>query len=336
MRRGFAEGTAGRRFCAGAIALMLCALALGPGGAAVAQSKYPEKSIRLVVPFAAGGATDIIARVLGQGLTETFGQTAVIENRPGAGSNLGAGMVAKSEPDGYTLLIASSGIIASPALYKNLSYDIFKDLAPVAELVGTTNILVSKPGTGFDTMADILNRARAAPGKLNYAHPGVGTTPQLAMELLKLRANLAIQSVVYGGAAPASQAILAGTVELGSMALANIHGQVKGGTFKGIAVTSAKRWHDLPDIPTLQESGFPDFDFETIFILMAPAATPQDIIQRVSRATIAILNRAETGQRIKSAGYDILARGPDALKARIAKEVPVYKDIVAKAGIPVN
>jgi tripartite-type tricarboxylate transporter receptor subunit TctC len=289
-----------------------------------------------VVPFAAGGATDIIARVLGQGLTETFGQTAVIENRPGAGSNLGAGMVAKSEPDGYTLLIASSGIIASPALYKSLSYDIFKDLAPVAELVGTTNILVSKPGTGFDTMADVLSRARAAPGKLNYAHPGVGTTPQLAMELLKLRANLAIQSVVYGGAAPATQAILAGTVELGSMALANIHGQVMGGTFKGIAVTSAKRWHDLPDIPTLQESGFPDFDFETIFILMAPAGTPQDIVQRLSRATIAILNRAETGQRIKSAGYDILARGPDALKARIAKEVPVYKDIVAKAGIPVN
>jgi tripartite-type tricarboxylate transporter receptor subunit TctC len=335
MRRGFAGGTAGRRFGAGAIALMFGALWVGPD-AALAQSRYPEKSIRLVVPFAAGGATDIIARVLGQGLTETFGQTAVIENRPGAGSNLGAGMVAKSEPDGYTLLIASSGIIASPALYKNLSYDIFKDLAPVAELVGTTNILVSKPATGFDTMADILNRARAAPGKLNYAHPGVGTTPQLAMELLKLRANLAIQSVVYGGAAPASQAILAGTVELGSMALANIHGQVKGGTFKGIAVTSAKRWHDLPDIPTLQEAGFPDFDFETIFILMAPAGTPQDIVQRLSRATIAILNRAETGQRIKSAGYDILARGPDVLKARIAKEVPVYKDIVAKAGIPVN
>jgi tripartite-type tricarboxylate transporter receptor subunit TctC len=335
MRRGFAEGASGRRFCAGVIALMLGALSFEPD-AAFAQSKYPEKPIRLVVPFAAGGATDIIARVLGQGLTETFGQTAVIENRPGAGSNLGAGMVAKSEPDGYTLLIGSSGIIASPALYKSLSYDIFKDLAPVAELVGTTNILVSKPGTGFDTMADILGRARAAPGKLNYAHPGVGTTPQLAMELLKLRANLAIQSVVYGGAAPASQALLAGTVELGSMALANIHGQVKGGTFKGIAVTSAKRWHDLPDIPTLQESGFPDFDFETIFILMAPAGTPQDIVERLSRATIAILNRAETGKRIKSAGYDILARGPDALKARIAKEVPVYKDIVAQAGIPVN
>jgi tripartite-type tricarboxylate transporter receptor subunit TctC len=311
------------------------AASLAPGPAA-AQSRYPDRAVRMIVPFAAGGATDIIARAISQPLGEILGQSVIVENRPGAGSNLGAGVVAKSDPDGYTLLLASSGIIASPALYKSLPYDVTRDLAPIAELVGTTNIFVSKPGSGFETVADIVTKAKAAPGKLNYAHPGVGTTPQLAMELLKLRANITLQSVAYGGAAPASQAILAGTVELGSMALANIHGQVKGGAFKGIAVTGAKRWHDLPDIPTVQEAGFADFDFETIFILMAPSGTPQEVIDRLSTETIAILKRPEVAQRIKAAGYDVIAQGPAALKARLAKEIPIYKDIVTKAGIPVN
>ena len=303
---------------------------------APAQSKYPDRPIKIIVNFAPGGATDIIARAIATPLGEALGQSVIVENRPGAGSNLGANVVAKSDPDGYSFLIGSSGIIASPALYKSLPYDITKDLAPVAELVGTTNVFVSKPGSGFDTIADIVKRAKEAPGKLNYAHPGVGTTPQLAFELLKLKAGIGVQHVAYGGAAPANQAILAGTVELGSMALANIHPQIKGGLFKGIAVTGAKRWHDLPDIPTVQEAGFPDFDFETVFIMMAPAGTPQEIIQRVSKETIAILNRPELSQRVKAIGYDILGRGPEALKARIAKEIPIYKHVVAKAGIPVN
>jgi tripartite-type tricarboxylate transporter receptor subunit TctC len=305
-------------------------------GTASAQSKYPDRSIKIVVPFAAGGATDIIARAISQPLSEVLGQSVVIENRPGAGSNLGANAVAKAEPDGYTLLLASSGIIASPALYKNLSYDVMKDLVPVAELVTTTNVFISNPKTGINTVADMLARAKANPEKAFYAHPGVGTTPQLAMELLKLRTGVKLDSVAYGGAAPASQAILAGTIDIGSMALANIHGQVKGGAFKGIAVTGATRWHDLPDIPTVQEAGYKDFDFETIFILMAPSKTPQDIVERLSREVIAILKRPDIGQRVKAAGYDVLARGPDALKARIVKEVPLYKEIVVKAGIPVN
>jgi tripartite-type tricarboxylate transporter receptor subunit TctC len=319
----------------GASLLAFWVLALPPI-AAWAQAKYPDRAIRIIVPFAAGGATDIIARALSQSLGEVLGQSVIIENRPGAGSNLGAAVVAKSDADGYTLLLASSGIIASPALYKNLNYDITKDLTPVAELVTTTNIFISEPKSGTNTVADLIARAKASPGKLNYAHPGVGTTPQLAMELFKLRTGLAIASVAYGGAAPASQAILAGTVEFGAMALSNIHGQVAEGTLKGIAVTGAKRWHDLPDVPTVQEAGFADFDFETIFILMAPAGTPQEIVQRLSKETITILNRPEVAKRVKSIGYDVLARGPDALKTRLAKEIPLYREIVAKAGIPVN
>jgi tripartite-type tricarboxylate transporter receptor subunit TctC len=308
------------------------ALLLAPHGA-LAQAEYPNKPIRFIVPFAAGGATDIAARLLAPPLSERLGQQVIVENRPGAGSNLGAGLAARAAPDGYTFLVATSGIIASPALYDNLTYELTKDLTPVVELVGTTNVFVSKPGTGLDTLADVLKKAKAGQ-KLSAAHPGVGTTPHLALELFKLRENLDIASIPYGGAAPATTAILGGNVELGSMALANIHPQVKAGQFKAIAVTSAKRWHDLPDVPTVMEAGYRDFDLETVFIMMAPAGTPQAIIDRVAKESIAILKRPEIDNRIQIMGFEVLARPPDALKARIAKEVPLYKDIVSKAGIP--
>jgi tripartite-type tricarboxylate transporter receptor subunit TctC len=331
MQHGFAFRPARRSVLCALAALVVGAVALSPE-LATAQGKYPEKPIRFVVPFAAGGATDITARLLSDPLAKVLGQQVVVENRPGAGSNLGAAVVARAEPDGYTFLLASSGVIASPALYENLTYDVMKDLTPVAELVGTTNIFVSKPGTGFDSVADVLKKARA--GKISYAHPGVGTTPHLAAELLKLREKLDITAVPYGGAAPATTAILGGNVELGSMALANIHPAVKGGQFKGIAVTSAKRWHDLPDIPTMMELGYADFDLETIFILMAPANTPKAIVDRVSKEVIDILKRPDVTERVQKMGFEVLARGPDVLKARFEKEVPLYKDIVARAGIP--
>ncbi len=331
MQRNSVSCPARRSVLRAAAMLAAGAFLLAPHTAA-AQGKYPEKPIRFIVPFAAGGATDITARLLSDPLAKALGQQVIVENRPGAGSNLGASVAARAEPDGYTFLLASSGVIASPALYDNLTYDVTKDLAPVAELVGTTNIFVSKPGTGYDSVADIVKKAKA--GKINYAHPGVGTTPHLAAELLKLREKLDVTAVPYGGAAPATTAILGGNVELGSMALANIHPAVKAGQFKGIAVTSARRWHDLPDIPTMMELGYADFDLETIFILMAPAATPKTIVDRVSREVIDILKRPDVVERVQKMGFEVLARGPDVLRARIAKEVPLYKDIVAKAGIP--
>jgi tripartite-type tricarboxylate transporter receptor subunit TctC len=314
---------------------LAAALLMAPDGA-TAQSKYPDRPIRIIVPFAAGGATDIISRVLAQGLTEFFGQSVIPENRPGAGSNLGAGIVAKSDPDGHTVLIASSAIIASPALYRSLSYDIFTDLTPVAEVVGSTNVLVANTKIGINSIEDMVAQAKASPERLNYASPGTGTTPQLAMELLKLRAGIKVTHVPYGGAAPGAQAILSNTVQLGAMALSNIHGQVKDGVFKALAVTSRQRWHDLPDVPTVEQSGYPSFDFETIFILMAPGGTPAEVVDRLATATIAILQRPEVRDRMQNAGFEILARGPSKLKARIAREVPIYKDIVAKAGIPVH
>jgi tripartite-type tricarboxylate transporter receptor subunit TctC len=316
--------------------MFVIAALLAASAPALAQSKYPDRTIRLIVPFAAGGATDVVARLLAQGLQERLGQTAVVENRPGAGSNLGASVVARSDPDGHTLLVASSGIIASPALYKNLPYDIFKDLVPVAELSGGPNVIVANPSAGIASLGDMIAQAKADPEKLNYASPGVGTTPQLAMELLKLRAGIKVTHVAYGGGSGAMQAIVAGTVPLGVMALSNLTAQVKSGIYKGLAVTGAKRWPDLPDIPTVEESGYANFDYETIFILMAPAGTSAEIVELLARETATILQRPQVRERIEQSGMAVLGRGPEALKARIIKEVPEYKDIVAKAGIQVN
>jgi tripartite-type tricarboxylate transporter receptor subunit TctC len=317
-------------------------LALAAGAAAVAstkavaQSRYPDRPLRLIAPFAPGGSTDLISRTLAQGLQEALGQSVVVENRPGAAGNLGANVVARAEPDGYTILLASSGIIASPALYKSLPYDLFTDLIPIAEVAGAPNIFVANTGAGINSLGEVIAQAKADAGKLNYATPGFGTTPHLAMELFKLRAGINVTHVAYAGGAPAMQAVLAGTCQLGSMALGNIHAQVKAGAYKALAVTGKERWHDLPDVPTVQESGYPEFDLETIYILMAPAKTPAAVAERLSRETLNLLNKPDVGKRLQDTGLAVLARGPDALKARIAREVPAYKDIVAKAGIPVN
>jgi tripartite-type tricarboxylate transporter receptor subunit TctC len=326
--------------CCARRALMIGAAALGVAAlapqAANAQGKYPDRPVKIIVPFLAGGATDLTARLLAQHMGEALGQTIVVENRPGAGSILGNNAVAKADADGYTILLASSSIFAVPALYKSVPYDLEKDLAPIAEVAGGPNIVVADPKAGIKSLADMIAQAKADPDKLNYASPGTGTTPQLAMELLKLRAGIKVTHVVYKGAAGAMQALAAGTVQLGSMALSNFEPAVKAGTFKALAVTSAKRWHNLPDVPTVEESGFADFDYETIFALFAPAGTPKPILERLTKETLAALQKPEVRKRIESSGMAVLARGPDALKARIAKEVPTYKEIVAKAGIPVN
>jgi tripartite-type tricarboxylate transporter receptor subunit TctC len=323
-----------RACCAAFVFAALTVFAFTTGAAA--QAKYPERPVRIIVPFASGGATDVIARTVAQSLQEAFGQSFVVENRPGAGSNLGAAVVARSEPDGHTLLLASSAIIAAPALYRNLSYDIFKDLAPVAELFGSPNIFVSNVSAGINSVAELIAQAKADPGKLFYGSPGLGTTPHLAMELLKLKAGINVTHVAYGGGGPAMQALVAGTVPVGSMALPNIHAQVKQGVYKGLAVTGRERWPDLSDVPTVEQSGFPGFESETVFTFLAPAGTPAAIIERLSNELIAIVRRPDVTERMQKAGMAVLARGPAALKARIAKEVPEYKDIVAQAGIPVN
>ena len=238
-----------------ALAVILIATSIAAAaGPANAQSNYPTRTITLIVPFAAGGPTDIIARILAQSLSQSLGQSVIVDNRPGGGGNPGMALVARAIPDGHTLLLTSTAIAVNPGLFENLPYDPIKDFAPISELVNAPNVLFVKPDSGITSIADLIAKAKAEPTKYNYASPGVGTKSHLTGEQLKLRAGINIQHIPYRGGGPATQALVAGTVHLGSVALAPVEPLIKSGTVKALAVTGANRWWSLPDVPTMIES----------------------------------------------------------------------------------
>ena len=206
------------------------------------HAAYPDRVITLIVPFAAGGPTDIIARVVSLAFQKSMGQSVVVENRGGAAGNIGMTIAARAAPDGYTLLLSSTAIAVNPALFKNLGYDPIKDFAPVSELVNAPNVIVVRANSGIDTLADLIARAKAAPGTFNYASPGAGTKSHLTGEQLKLRAGIDMVHVPYRGAGPAAMAVLEGTVQVGSVALAAAEALIKDGQLKALAVTGATRW----------------------------------------------------------------------------------------------
>jgi tripartite-type tricarboxylate transporter receptor subunit TctC len=290
--------------------------------------------IRIIVPFAPAGSSDTLARVLQGPFAQALDQTVIVENRPGAGTNIGTSEVARAAPDGLTLLLTSSAFVVNPALYKTIPYDPAKDFAPIAALPVAPNIFAVKANNGIDSLADIVTRAKANPQKLNYASPGNGTTPQLTMELFKLKAGIDITNIAYNGGGPATQALLSGTVDVLSTALPGAQEQVRGGTMKGLALTTTQRWPTLPDVPTFSELGFPDITLNTEHFLLAPAGTPPDIIERLSKAILAVLAQDEVKQRVRQVGYEPVAGGPDAAKQLIAKDVPFFKELVANAKIP--
>jgi tripartite-type tricarboxylate transporter receptor subunit TctC len=324
-----AKGLAGR----GLAVVLLVVLTAGLTGPTAAQSDYPVKPVRIIVPFGPGGSSDVIARILQAPLQQELGQGIIIENRAGAGSNLGTAAAARADADGYTLLITTSAFVANPGLYKSLPYDPVRDFAPIADLAVAPNILVTTPMTGIKSLADVIMRAKANPDKLNYSSAGVGTTPHLAVELLKLKAGINLTHITYGGGGPATQALLAGTVDLLCASMPNAQEQVKAGTMKGLAVTSGLRWADLADVPTFTELGFPDLVLDTGHFLLAPVGTPQPVIDRLARDVLAILARSEVKERLRQVGYAPVAGSPEVLKARIAREVPLFKDLIAGAKV---
>jgi tripartite-type tricarboxylate transporter receptor subunit TctC len=310
--------------------LLLMELSSSPASAQTSSSK----PIRIIIPFGPAGSADVIARVLQQPLGQALKQNIIIENRPGAGSNLGTAAVAHAEPDGATLLITTSAFVANPALYKNLPYDPVKDFAPIADLAMAPNIIAALPNSELKTLRDVIARAKADPQKLNYASPGNGTTPQLTMELFKLRAGINLTNIAYGGGGPATQALLSGTVDLLSASLPNVQEQVLGGTMKGLAMTSRERWPELPDVSTFVELGFPDIVLDTGHFLLAPAGTPPEVVERLAQATKDVLAQDAVKARLRQVGYAPISGGPEVLKERIAKEVAFFKDLVASAKIP--
>jgi tripartite-type tricarboxylate transporter receptor subunit TctC len=314
----------------GAGALAISAAAFGRTAAAAG---YPDHPVRIIVPFAAGGPSDLTARLMSVKLAEALGQTFFVENRAGAGSNLGTAAVARSAPDGYTLLVTSSAFVVNPGLYKEVPYDPVKDFSPVAELDTSPNVFIATPASGITSIAQLVARAKANPNELSYASAGIGTTPHLAAELLKIAAGITVTHVPYQGAGPAVQSILSGTVPVACASLPGAHPSILSGKLHALAVTGPQRWYDMPEVPTMLELGYSGFVVDTFHCMMAPAGTPPEIVSRLAEVSVATLKQPEFHERLRTLGFEVIANGPDGMRRRIADEVPRYRDIIAKAGI---
>lgn len=321
-----------RRHCiVAALVAGLAALSLTP-----ARAAWPERPIVLIVPFAAGGPTDIIARILAATMSKSLGQNVVVDNRAGAGGNIGMGLVARANPDGYTLLLTSTAIAVNPGLFATLPYDPVKDFVPISELVNAPNVIFVRPDTGITSIADLIAKAKAEPTKYNYASPGVGTKSHLTGEQLKLRAGIELTHIPYRGGGPATQAVVSGTTQVGSVALAPVEPLIKAGTVRALAVTGAQRWFSLPDVPTMIESGFPGFVSDTFNALFAPAGTPPEITALLLKEAQAAMKTPEAAEAARRAGFQIVAGSPEQLAKRVVTEIQGVKELVARAGIKVE
>jgi len=301
-----------------------------------ARAEYPERQITMIVCFPAGGGTDIAARLINTQLGEALGKPVIIENRGGAGGNIGIAAAARAGGDGYTLLVCSSAYVVNPSLYAQVSYDPFKDFVPVMVIGASPNVFVVPAQSEIKSMPELIAKAKASPGKLNWTSAGVGTTPYLAGEVLQLRTGIKMQHIPFAGAAPATTAALAGQVDMYTANIGSLMSAIEAGKLRPIAVTAAKRWGDLPDVPTLDELGVKDAVSDTFQAIYAPAGTPQPIIDRLVKELKIILARDDVKEKFVKAGLPVVAEAPDVFRARLAHEVPMYKEIVDKAGLKIQ
>jgi tripartite-type tricarboxylate transporter receptor subunit TctC len=317
-------------------AILLCGVGLlGAGAPAAAQSPgdYPARVVKMVVASAPGGGTDTVARVLAQHLSVAMGQQFIVENRPGAGNVIGTEAVARAKPDGYTLLVAASTLTTTQGMGRKLSYDVLQDFAPVSLLVELPNVLVVGPEQPFRTMDDFLKAARARPGDLTFGSAGIGTQPHLAMEMLKSDAGIDLLHVPYSGVAPALVDIMGGRVTGMLVNLLSAKAQVDGGTLRALAVSSAKRSSFLPDVPTVAESGVPGFEAIQWFGLLAPAGTPEPIVQRLYDETHRWLSSPDMRVRLAAEGAEPVGSSPQQFKATLASEVEKWAAVAKAAGL---
>jgi tripartite-type tricarboxylate transporter receptor subunit TctC len=312
----------------------ICALAAFAGCSAALAQSYPSKPVRILVPYAPGGPYDDIARVIAQNLGELWGQAVVVDNRGGAGGMIGAEAVAKSSPDGYTLLLGNSGpMTINPTLQPKMLYDAQKDFAPVTMVLSGQMVLVVHPSLPVKNVRELVRLAKAKPGQLNYASAGVGNLQHLGMELLQSLAGIKLNHVPYKGAAPAFIDLIAGQVDL---MFANIVGalpHLKSGRVRALAVSSAKRAAVLPEVPSVAESGYPTFDATTWTGIFAPAATPKEIIAKLHGDIIKVLQRQSVRDRFAAQGSEVVAETPEQLAAFMRKETALFAKVIRSANI---
>jgi len=308
---------------------IIAALSLAAAFASVAHADdYPNHPITLVVPFPAGGSTTVMARNVADKMSAALGQPIVVENRGGAGGSVGAGFVARSRPDGYTLLMAATGFVVNPSLYDKVQYDPLKDFDQVAELTTFPVIYTVRPDMGVKTLQELIAYAKARPGVLNYSTPGAGTLPHLAAELLKLNTHIDMVHVPYAGAAPAAQALLSKTVEVASTSITVAKPQIESANMVGLAVSGAERWPELPDVPTVAEAGVPAALADTWQGIMVPAGAPKETIDRLAAALTEVMHRPDVRERLLRAGFYSTGRGPAEFHKRIVDELPKWKEVI--------
>ena len=304
------------------------------GAGPVAAQDYPDRPIRLLVGFAAGGPADIMARLVGDKLAEAWGKPVIVENVTGGAGNVAADRAAKAAPDGYTLMAAASAtIVTNPSLYQKLGFDPVRDFAPITQAVYTPNLLAVPADLPVKSVAELVAYARAQPGKVTFGSAGVGTSQHLAGELFKTMAGIDITHVPYRGIAAVMPDLLAGRI---SMVFGNITAVlpfVREGKLRALAVTSPRRWASVPDLPTMIEAGYRDFDSTAWFGLMTPAGTPQPVIDKIHQETVRILARPEIRKRFDEIGMAVIGNTPAEFAAVIAAETPQWAKVIKDAGV---
>ena len=299
-----------------------------------AYASYPDRSVKIVVANTPGGPSDLVGRMIAAALQQSTGKTFVIENIGGAGGNIGMGNAARSEPDGYTILLATNAYSVNASLYDKIPYDPLKDFVGVSELATSPSTFVVKSELPAKTIKEFVALARAAPEKFNISSPPVGTAAWIGAELLKLRENLPkLETVVFKGGGDALQALLSGTVQLSSGSLPPAAPHIKAGTLRCLAVTGESRWPDLPDVPTMGEAGYKDFVLAVDTVLLAPAKTPPEAIKWLETETLKILGEPAIKEKLFKAGFQVRPKGADAAWARVTKEIEMFKNILGQAGI---
>ena len=303
---------------------------------AFAQDNYPSRPIKLIVPFPPGGATDIVGRLVAQRLQEALGQPVVVENKAGAGSNIGSEQVAKAAPDGYTLLLGTIANATNMSIYKNMSYDTLRDFAPVTQTMAAPSVLVVTNALPANNLKELIGLAKAQPGKLSFASSGAGGSPHLAGELLKLRAGIDIIHVPYKGAAPALVDVVSGVVSMGFKTALSAIPHMQSGKLKPVAVAATKRLAQIPNVPTMVEAGLPDFEVSSWNGVLAPAKTPPEIIARLNQALVRILATQDVKERFAAQAAEPVGSTPEQFRAYIRSEIDKWAQVVKASGAKID
>ena len=298
--------------------------------------QYPTRAIRIVAPFAVGGPTDLMARIMGQKLTELHGQQVVIDNRVGAGGNIGIGIAANATPDGYTILVVSSAYVVNPGLYSKSAYDPEKSFIPISKMVASPNAFIVHPTVAAKSMQELVKLIQANPKKFSMATPGIGTTPDLSAVLLKLTTKLDYPTVPFNGAGPVVVALLGNQLPVGCAAITPAVQHILAGRLRALAVTSAKRSQAIPEVPTMAEAGFPGQESDTMQAMLEPAGTPQGIVKRLHTDVVNILSKQDMREKLAGLGFETVANSPDEFAAQIRIEVAKWTKVIREAGIKVD